>query len=97
MSSPRFGKAAAFAALGLGVGFLKPVEGWGIAGVVAVLTEAVFELFNAQSEDAGDILESVDHGKDGIGSLIVEGLEFFARQHNGLYEQEAPKIPCRAR
>jgi hypothetical protein len=87
------GGTAALVALGLGVGFLEAIGGRGLAGVVAVLAETVFELLDAQGQERDGVLERGEHLKDGVGSLIVESLELFACEHVGLYEACHSKIP----
>src|SRR5579859_2766543 len=74
--------AATFAAQGLGIRFLEAVGGGGLAGVVAVLAETVFELFDAQAEETHSVLEGVNHLYNGVGSQIIEGLDLFAREHS---------------
>ena len=65
----------------LGLGFLKPIGGGGLTGVMAIFAETIFELFDACGEDLDRVLEGVHQINNGVGSLVIEGLNVFSRQH----------------
>jgi hypothetical protein len=78
----------ALAALGFGVGLLKPIGGGGLTGVMAIFAETIFELFDACAEDLDRVLKGVHQIHNGVGSLVIEGLNVFSRQHILLYETQ---------
>jgi len=92
MSFLSSGRASALGALGLGLGFVKAVGGGRFTGVVAVLSETVFELFDALGEEVDAVLERGNNRDDRVGALVVECLDLFLREHIRHYEAGCSKI-----
>lgn len=76
----------------VGYRLFEAVGGRGLAGIVAVLAEAVFELLDTQGQEGNRVLEGSDRLHDRVGSQVIESLYLLACQHNVLTSNEIQRF-----